>query len=400
MRILLFSGKGGVGKTSVAAATGLRLAGLGRRTLIMSVDPAHSLGDVFSLEANGLFHSSTSEPLNLAPNLDIQEVNIQREVKRHWKEISSYITSVLRSSGLSEVEAEEMAILPGMEELSAMMYVNQYRKGGRYDAVVLDCAPTAESLRFISMPTTFDWYMRHVFPLQRGLLKAVRPMVNKISPIELPADSYFANVRDLYEKIEGIDELLEDPQLTSVRLVSNAEKIVVRETQRAFVYFSLHGLTVDQIIVNRLLPDSIQDPFFAQWRASQQHSLQEIAAYFDPVPLTRIPLFPGEVVGLDRLKRLGDLLYPEGVDPIAVTRTERPYRFVKNGKGHEVQLLLPFAMKGEVGLFKKGDELVVQIGTLRRHIGLPTSMSTLAPVRARLEHNILVVELEEEAALV
>ena len=400
MRILLFSGKGGVGKTSVAAATGLRLAELGRRTLIMSVDPAHSLGDVFSLEANGLFHSTTSEPLNVASNLDIQEVNIQREVKRHWKEISAYITSVLRSSGLSEVEAEEMAILPGMEELSAMMYVNQYRRGSRYDAVLLDCAPTAESLRFISMPTTFDWYMRHVFPLQRGLLKAVRPMVNRISPIELPADSYFANVRDLYEKIEGIDELLEDPQLTSVRLVTNAEKIVVRETQRAFVYFSLHGLTVDQIIVNRLLPDSVQDPFFTQWRASQQHSLQEIASYFDPVPLTRIPLFPGEVVGLDHLKKLGELLYPAGIDPIAVTRTERPYKFVKNGKGHEVQLLLPFAMKGEVGLFKKGDELVVQIGTLRRHIGLPTSMSTLAPVRARLEHNMLVVELEEEAARV
>ncbi|MEZ5356340.1 MAG: TRC40/GET3/ArsA family transport-energizing ATPase [Bryobacteraceae bacterium] len=398
MRIILFSGKGGVGKTSLAAATGLRLAESGRRTLIMSVDPAHSLADVFDLGVGGLFHSATSDPFTVTPNLDIQEVNIQREIKRHWKEISAYMTTVLRSSGLNDVEAEEMAILPGMEELSAMMYVNQYRRGSRYDAVILDCAPTAESLRFISMPTTFDWYMRHIFPIQRGVLKAIRPVANRLSPVELPSDSYFSNIRDLYEKIEGIDGLLEDPQLTSVRLVTNAEKMVVRETERAFVYFSLYGLTVDQVIVNRLLPESIQDAFFVDLRASQQRSLEEIAAYFDPVPICRVPLFPQEVLGIERLRRLGALLYPEGADPAAVTRTTRPYQFVKTGNGHEVHLLLPFAAKGEIGLFKKGDELVVEVGTLRRHIGLPTSMSALKPVRARLENNILVVELQEEAA--
>src|SRR5262249_947828 len=152
------------------------------------------------------------------------EVNIQRELKRHWQEISTYITSVLRSSGLNEVEAEEMAIFPGMEELSAMMYVNQFRKEGRYDAVILDCAPTAESLRFISMPTTLDWYMKHIFPVQRGILRAVRPVANRISPVDLPSDSYFANIRSLYGKIEGIDTLLEDPAMSSVRLVTNPEK--------------------------------------------------------------------------------------------------------------------------------------------------------------------------------
>ena len=252
MRILLFSGKGGVGKTSVAAATGVHLADQGKRTLVMSVDPAHSLADSFDLTSTGLFHTSTGDPTRVAPNLDIHEVNIQREIKRHWQEISSYITTVLRTSGLNEVEADEMAIFPGMEELSAMMYVNQFRREQRYDVIILDCAPTAESLRFISMPTTLDWYMKHIFPIQRGVLKAVRPIANRISPVELPADSYFANIRELYGKIEGIDTLLEDPLLTSVRLVTNAEKMVVRETQRAFVYFSLHGLTVDRIVANRL----------------------------------------------------------------------------------------------------------------------------------------------------
>lgn len=398
MRILLFSGKGGVGKTSVAAATGIRLAELGQRTLVMSVDPAHSLADSFDLTSTGLFHTGTGDPVQVAPNLDIHEVNIQKEIKRHWQQISSYITSVLRTSGLNEVEADEMAIFPGMEELSAMMYVNQFRRDGRYDVIILDCAPTAESLRFISMPTTLDWYMKHIFPIQRGILKAVRPIANRFSPVDLPTDSYFANIHDLYSKIEGIDTLLEDPQLTSVRLVTNAEKMVVRETQRAFVYFSLHGLTVDQIVVNRLLPDSVHDSFFSEWRASQAHFLEELSAYFNPVPLTRVPLLPHEILGVDRIRDFAHLLYPDGVDPAAVTRTERPYEFHKTGDAYEVRLHLPFTEKGEVGLFKKGDELIVQIGTLRRHIGLPTSMASLSPVRARFESRMLVVEMREAGA--
>src|SRR5437588_9548475 len=220
MRILLFSGKGGVGKTSLSAATGVRLAELGYRTLVMSVDPAHSLADAFDLDI-GLFDAKTGDPFPITDKLSIHEVNIQKGIKRHWREISAYVDSVLRTTGISDVEAEELAILPGMEELSAMMYVNQFRREGRYQVIVLDCAPTAESLRFISMPTTLDWYMRHIFPLQRGLLKAVRPIANRVSPIELPTDSYFANIRDLFEKLGGVDEIMEDPHTTSVRLVTN-----------------------------------------------------------------------------------------------------------------------------------------------------------------------------------
>jgi len=241
MRILLFSGKGGVGKTSLAAATGIKLANLGYRTLVMSIDPAHSLADSFDLDVD-LFQLQTSDPFPIQDGLSIFELNIQKEVKRHWQQISSYVISVLRTTGISDVEAEELAILPGMEELSAMMYINQYRRESRYDVIVLDAAPTAESMRFISMPTTLDWYMKHIFPFQRNLLKAVRPIANRVAPFELPTDSYFANIRDLFEKLEGVDEIMEDPHTTSVRLVTNPEKMVLRETQRAFVYFSLHGL--------------------------------------------------------------------------------------------------------------------------------------------------------------
>jgi len=394
MRILLFSGKGGVGKTSLSAATGARLAELGHRTLVMSVDPAHSLGDAFDLEA-GLFNAKTADPCQIADRLWIHEVNIQKEIRRHWQEIWTYISALLRTSGLNEVEAEEMAIFPGMEELTALLYVNEWQKAGRYDVIVLDCAPTGESLRFVSMPTTMKWYMHHVFPVQRGVLKAVRPIANRVAPFELPPDSYFVSVKELFDRIEGIDQLLEDPKVTSVRLVTNAEKMVVRETQRAFVYFSLHGLTVDQVLVNRVLPADVADPFFKEWRRTQAKFIKEIENYFAPVPVHSVPLFEHEVLGLERIRELARAMFSQGEDPAAVTRTERPYSFRKRNGLYEVRLQAPFAAKAEVGLFKKGEELVVEVGTVRRHIGLPNSMASLSPVRARLEGGMLVVELQE-----
>ena len=394
MRILLFSGKGGVGKTSLAAATGLELSRLGYRTLVMSVDPAHSLADAFDIETE-LFHGKTGDPYPIDERLAIHEVNIQKEIKRHWKEISAYVVSVLRTTGISDVEAEELAILPGMEELSALMYVNQFRREERYDVIVLDCAPTAESMRFVSMPATLEWYMKHIFAFQRGLLKAVRPIANRVAPFELPSDDYFGNIQDLFGRLAGIDELLEDPKITSVRLVTNPERMVLRETQRAFVYFTLHGLAVDGILVNRVLPLEVTDAYFKEWRASQARVLEEIDAYFAPVPVKRIPLFTHEVLGRERLEELARALYASGEDPAAIGRTEAPYTFAKRDGHYEVRLKLPFAAKGEVGLFKKGDELVVEIGTLRRHIGLPTSMAGLSPSRAKLENRILTVEMKE-----
>ncbi len=360
----------------------------------MSVDPAHSLADAFDLETS-LFHRGTGDPLEITASLSIQEVNIQQEIRRHWKEISAYTVSVLRTTGVKDVEAEELAILPGMEELSAMMYVNEYRRENAYDVIVLDCAPTAESMRFVSMPATLEWYMKHMFPMQRGLLKAVRPIANRVSPVALPKDSYFANVKSLFDKLDGIGDVLEDPLVTSVRLVTNAEKMVLRETQRAYVYFSLHGLTVDQVIANRVIPAAVTDPFFTGWRASQQRILREMNAYFAPVPVHQAPLFTEEVLGKDRLSRLAQELYGSSPDPVLVTRITAPFEFRKVDNHYEVILDLPFAAKGDVGLFKKGDELVVEIGTLRRHVGLPTSMMHLSPSRARLESGKLIVELKE-----
>jgi arsenite-transporting ATPase len=394
MRILLFSGKGGVGKTSLSAATGTRLAELGYRTLVMSVDPAHSLADAFDLDS-GLFGRKTAEPCRIADRLWIHEVNIQNEIKRNWRQIWSYVSSLLRTSGLGEVEAEEMAIFPGMEELSALLYVNDWHKEKRYDVVVLDCAPTGESLRFVAMPTTMKWYMQHIFHFERGLLRAVRPIAKRVAPFQLPSDSLFASVKDLFDRVEGIDQLLEDPRVTSVRLVTNAEKMVVRETQRAFVYFSLHGLTVDQVLVNRVLPDEVEGPFFREWRRIQENCLEEIKSYFDPIPIRQVPLFRHQVLGLDVIRELAREMFPQGEDPAAIIRTERPYSFRKRDGRYEVRLHAPFAAKAEISLFKKGEDLVLEVGTVRRHVGLPNSMTGLSPVRATLEDGVLVVELQE-----
>jgi arsenite/tail-anchored protein-transporting ATPase len=394
MRILLFSGKGGVGKTSVAAATAVRLAEQGKKTLVISVDPAHSLADSFNLPG-ALFHGTTAEPVSVAERLFIQEVNINHEIKHYWRDISGYITSVLRTSGLSGVEAEEMAIFPGMEELSAMMYVNQYRKGNDFDVMILDCAPTAESLRFVSLPTTLDWYMKHIFGLQRSLLKAVRPIANRLAPVELPPDSYFRNIQDLFLKIEGMDVVLEDASVTTVRLVTNAEKMVLRETQRAFVYFSLHGLVVDSIVINRLFPDNISDSFFDNWRQSQRETVAEIEQYFAPVAVRKVPMFRSEVLGYDRLRELASVLYAPDEDPAAIQRNTTPFSFVRVDDHYQVQLDLPFVEKSEIGLFKKDDELVIEIGTIRRHVGLPTTMAHLMPRKASLNGRKLIVELGE-----
>ena len=217
-----------------------------------------------------------------------------------------------------------------MEELSALMYVNQFRRENRYDVIVLDCAPTAESMRFVSMPTTLEWYMKHIFPFQRGILKAVRPLANRVAPVELPTDSYFANIQDLFGKLDGIGELLEDPRITSVRLVTNPERMVLRETQRAFVYFSLHGLTVDGVIVNRVLPAEVTDQYFQEWRTSRRaRPGRDRLATSPRSPVKRVPLFTHEVLGRERLEELARLLYGEKEDPAAVTRTEAPYTFTK-----------------------------------------------------------------------
>ncbi len=396
MRILLYTGKGGVGKTTVAAATGLSLAGRGLRTLVMSVDPAHSLADAFDLQG-GLTDRHHGEPVPVADRLFIQEVDVTEEISRHWKDISGYITALLAVTGVEEVLAEELAIFPGMEEVSALLYVNQYAREKSYDALILDCAPTGESLRFVSLPPTLDWYMRKLFRLERSLLKVARPVAERVTDLPLPPDRYFDNVQSLASKLDGVDTLLKDPRITTVRLVTNAEKIVIRETQRAFMYFGLYGFTVDAVIVNRLLPDGISDPFFRKWRKTQEEFLREAHRYFDPVPIWTLPLRDDQVVGRADLLALGQDLY-KGRDPVASYRIDPPYRFAKKGGSYQLTLELPFVAREEIQLAVASGDLVVTIGNVRHHVPIPRTLSGLVPAGARVDERRLVVRFSKEAA--
>ncbi len=244
VRILLISGKGGVGKTTVAAATGLAAAKRGHRTLVISFDVAHSLSDAFDLDRS-LFDQNKGLPTRVADHLDIQEIDVQEDVERYWGDVYRYLALMFTSTGLSTVAAEELAIIPGMEDVITLLYLNQYIIDNTYDALIVDCAPTGESLRFVSMPTTLEWYMRKIFGIERSVVRAARPVVKMLTDVPLPDESYFAAIQRLFKRLEGIETVLIDPRTTTVRLVTNAEKMVVRETQRAYMYFTLYGMTTD-----------------------------------------------------------------------------------------------------------------------------------------------------------
>jgi len=389
MRILLFAGKGGVGKTSIAAATGLAAAGRGYRTIVISLDSAHNLSDSFELSEE-LFEVK-GEPVKVRPNLWIQEIDVQEEIKRHWGEVHSYIAALFRASGVKEILAEELAILPGMEEVSGLLYINSYARKGSYDLIVLDCAPTGEAIRFVSLPTILEWYMKKFFNLERKLAKVVGPFVERIYNVPMPEDSCFDSIESLFNRLEGVEELLSDSKVTSVRLVTNPEKIVVKETQRAFLYFSLYGLCVDGVIVNKVFPAETSDLFLREWQVLQGKYISELESYFSPVPVFRLPLYQREVKGIKALQELARDLYGDH-DPAEVFHPEPPYCFAKDDDHYLLRIKLPFVTKEEVELSKRGDELIIKVGVFKRHVILPKNMATLTPQGAKIEGKTLTIK--------
>ena len=389
MRIILYTGKGGVGKTSIAAATGLKLAELGYKTIVMSLDAAHSLADAFDRD-NRLIRGKKEKQIRIGENLWIQEVDVQEEIVTHWQSVYSYVRSLLNRSGIEGIVAEEIAVFPGMEEICSLLYINQYVREKTYDVIILDCAPTGESLRFVSIPTTLEWYMNRIFKVERNLAKVARPIVERISSVPLPQDDYFQNIQDLFNKLEGIDRVLTDGKMTTVRLVTNPEKIVIKETQRAFMYFCLYGLSIDGVVINRIFPDKVDSSFFDAWKQTQQRYIEEAASHFSGVPIWKVPLFDDEIVGEAGLRRLAATLYGD-VDPAGVFSAAPPYTFTKAGENYEVSMRLPFISKEDIDLSKSGDELIVRIGGFKQHIALPRSVARKNPSGARLDDNRLII---------
>jgi arsenite-transporting ATPase len=389
MRIIFFAGKGGVGKTSVAAATGIKAAEMGHRTVIMSLDVAHSLSDIFDLEKD-LLDQNKGKPIKVSKNLWIQELDIQEEIEKNWGDIHKYISTLLNRAGLDEILAEELALLPGMEEVSLLLYINRYVRENQFDVVLLDCAPTGESLRFISIPTALEWYIKKLFKMERTIVKYVRPIVERAYDVPLPGDDYFDAIEYLFERLRGVDQILVDPEITTVRLITNPEKIVLKETQRAFMYFCLYKMSIDGIIMNRILPDNVKDKFFQDWRKSQQLYMEKAEEYFSPIPIFPVNLFKNEILGYSRLKVLADQIYG-GRNPLERFFEGEPYDLVKENGEYLLTMKLPFITKEDVELNKLTDELIVRVGSYKRHLLLPRQVAASKSVKARLDGQRLCI---------
>jgi arsenite-transporting ATPase len=387
------TGKGGVGKTSVAAATGLRCAELGYRTLVLSTDPAHSLADSFDLE---LGH----EPRLVRQNLWGAELDALLELEGNWGAVKRYITQVLQARGLEGVQAEELAILPGMDEIFGLVRMKRHYDEGEYDVLIIDSAPTGTALRLLSLPEVSGWYMRRFYkPLQKmsvALRPLVEPLFRPIAGFSLPDKEVMDAPYEFYEQIEALEKVLTDNALTSVRLVTNPEKMVIKESLRAHAYLSLYNVSTDLVVANRIIPAQVTDPFFQKWKENQQQYRQEIHENFRPLPVKEVPLYSEEMCGLAALERLKETLY-QGEDPAQVYYKETTLKVVQEQNHYSLELYLPGIPKDKIQLSKTGDELNITIGNHRRNLVLPQALAALQPAGAKMEADYLKIRFADTA---
>ncbi|NEO86068.1 MAG: TRC40/GET3/ArsA family transport-energizing ATPase [Spirulina sp. SIO3F2] len=390
MRVILMTGKGGVGKTSVAAATGLRCAELGYKTLVLSTDPAHSLADSFEVE---LGHDARS----VRPNLWGAELDALMELEGNWGAVKRYITQVLQARGLDGVQAEELAILPGMDEIFGLVRMKRHYDEGDYEVLVIDSAPTGTALRLLSIPEVGGWYMRRFYKPLQGMSVALRPLVEPlfkpIAGFSLPDKEVMDAPYEFYEQIEALEKVLTDNQQTSVRLVTNPERMVIKESLRAHAYLSLYNVATDMVVANRIIPETVQDPFFQKWKENQQVYKQEIHENFHPLPVKEVPLYSEEMCGLAALDRLKETLYADE-DPTQVYHAESTMRVVQKEDHYSLELYLPGINKEQIQLNKTADELNVRIGNHRRNLVLPQALAALNPAGAKMEEDYLKIRFK------
>ncbi|HUZ89399.1 MAG TPA: ArsA family ATPase [Candidatus Acidoferrales bacterium] len=383
MRVILFTGKGGVGKTSVAAATAVRCGALGHRTLIMSTDPAHSLGDSFEAEL-------ASQPVKVTTNVWAHEVSALHEMERHWTKLHDYAARVFATQGLDEVVAEEVANPPGMDEVASLMWIKHYAETADYDLLIVDCAPTGETLQLLMFPDAARWWLDKVFPWQRKAMKVARPLLQRAIDLPLPTDDIYASVKDLLIDIDGMKKVLVDSSVTSMRIVLNLEKMVVKEAKRAYMYLSLFGYNTDAVVVNRTLPSSLEDDLFKKWKEVAQRYEAEVATAFHPLPIFHAPLFDEEVVGERMLRKMAEVIY-KGADPSSRFHSGNSQTIERVGGEYVLSLKVPFATKEEIGLSREAGDLFVTVGNYKREISLPRALSSRPTLGATIEGDELKV---------
>jgi arsenite-transporting ATPase len=392
-RTILYTGKGGVGKTSVAAATARRCAAAGLRTVVLSTDPAHSLSD--SLEAE-----LGPDPTPVGDHLWGQEVQAERELESHWGEVRRWLAGALADQGVLEIAAEELSVPPGMDELFSLLQIEGHHHSGRFDVIVVDCAPTGETLRLLSFPEVARWWLEKVFPADGRLVAAARPLARTFLDLELPGEQVVGEVQRLVQRLIAMNEILRDRERASVRLVMNPDRMVIEEAQRTFTYLNLYGYLTDAVIVNRLFPDELADGYFGQWRLHQRENLELVRAGFAPVPVLTARYFDREVLGAPMLDRLGEEVFaPAGaaaLDPAAVLHHELAQQLEQVDGRTTLRIGLPFGERGEISLKKAGSELIVGVGPRRRTIILPSALARQRPTGARLEGGSLEVSFEPQ----
>ena len=382
-RLILYSGKGGVGKTSLSAATAIRAAKLGHRTLVVSTDSAHSLGDALDREIGG-------EPTEVLENLQAIEIDVNRELTKHWGTIHEYLTRFMAFRGIDETVAEEIAILPGMEELFSLVRVRAWSDSRKYDVIVIDCAPTGDTVRMLAVPEVLGFYFSRIFPIQRRVVNTVRPVAQRMTDMPIPTDDVFGAVKKIYEQMEGMGPLLQDPKRSSIRIVLNPERMVINESQRLYTYLSLFGFPVDAVIANRVLPEEARSRYFDRWFEIQAGHLATARAAFDPLPFFQAPLFDREMVGTEMLNQFGERVFGRS-DPAAVLHRDKPIEIRKERGGYAMYVRLPFAEKDRINVWAKGDELSIQVDNQRRHFVLPRTLAGRAVTSAAFEEQRLRV---------
>jgi arsenite/tail-anchored protein-transporting ATPase len=386
-RTILYTGKGGVGKTTVAAATARRCAAAGLRTVVLSTDPAHSLSDALETPLG-------PQPTRVAEGLDGQEVQAQDEIERHWEAVSGWLSELLADRGVDSISAEELTVPPGMDELFSLLQIKEHHEAGAYDVIIVDCAPTGETLRLLSFPDVCTWWLEKVFPVQGRMLAAARPLARTLIPdLALPGDDVFEDVERLARNLVAMNKILRDREHTTVRLVMNPDRMVVKEAMRTFTYLNLYGYLTDAVVVNRVLPEEAAEGYFGGWRERQQEHLELVREGFSPVPILTARHFAHEVIGPQALDELGEVIF-EDLDAAAVLHSDLAQELsVDNGRA-TLRLPLPFAEKGEVQLRKIGLEVVVRVGAQKRTIMLPAAMAAYNARGARFADGALEVTFE------
>ena len=387
--LILFTGKGGVGKTTSAAGTPTLAARDGRRTLILSTDAAHSLGDAFGTPIG-------AEPTEVAPDLWVQQVDAQRRFERSWADIQNYLVTVLRTVGVDPITAEELTVIPGAEEVLALLELRQHALSGRWDVIVVDCAPTAETLRLLALPEALSWYFTRVFGVQRRVVKALRPVLNRAAGVPMPGDDVFDAIARLHTELDEVQQVLSGPS-ASVRLVLTPEAVVVAEARRSLTTLSLYGYRVDGVIANRVFPAEGADAWRSTWVAAQAAVLTEVRESFADLPIHVSSYQAGEPVGPDLLAAFAEAAY-DGSDPLGVPTGEGPLTIARTESGAVLRIALPFAQRDEVDLARHGDELVVTVGSYRRLLALPQALTRLRVAGARVESGALQVRFRHEEA--